>query len=304
MSKQQSLYTLGLLILILLSWLLLNGCGRSGSAPAGPSTLAQLDVKLEQVRSWAPVCSATGAPTKRPASIDCDDGDGLLWAGLSCFAGTSEAACQYVRASQGADGRMWRSPQLVDKDNKNSFSRDMALGFLSYVARTGDTGSLDRWIAYINANSGKMCPDGTDNRCDPLLNVKALIKAIHRGADISAVSPQVILTGLTVSAATADTGFPLHLIAVELILLKELGFSGHSTYKVTADSLHSRQSRNPLFAYLAGHNDTAVELMLEQIPSARPDSPSEWSFEREQAGEAWRKSMGWEFLFLRKLLGE
>ncbi|MGA1842795.1 MAG: FG-GAP repeat domain-containing protein, partial [bacterium] len=97
-------------------------------------------------------------PLKK-CNYDCDDGDMTLFNGLLCASG-DERGCDGVRRAQSPDGRFWRSPiralnnngGMGDSDDSKSFSPDMSLGVLLYVAKTGDTCALSRWLNWIENN--------------------------------------------------------------------------------------------------------------------------------------------------------
>lgn len=277
---------------VLVALVLLVGCGRSTPTKPNPSELERLEERVVQVLEWAPVCK-NGMASKQ----SCDDGDNLLWSGLLCLSG-EESQCRFVKESVDTDGRAWRSPYRVGKDRANSFSRDMAVGLLAYVARTKDFATLDRWVNYYEAE-GKLCPDAVDNRCELSPNIRSLAKIVK--GDKSEVDSY--LTILYAQAKFGETGYPMHLVASQLVILKHLGLGNRYLWNQTAQALNTRDI-NPLFMYLDGEEDKAVRTALERIPQAKPTKQSQWSIERHHSEAAWKRSMGWEWVYLLNLIKE
>ncbi|MBM4252869.1 MAG: hypothetical protein FJ146_12930, partial [Deltaproteobacteria bacterium] len=161
------------LVIVLLPMLAaaLAGCGQSESSH--PSSVEE---SRAHWRSLAPTCA--GYPSK----ADCDDGDMTLFGGLICAGGES-AGCALVRDAQGPEGQWWRSPRRAGGNlgQPNSFSRDMAMGVLLYLATTRDTAAAERWLTWIHANRScsvtgprgkcvvpgvhRFCRDDKDYRC-------------------------------------------------------------------------------------------------------------------------------------------
>lgn len=311
------------LILQLVLLVLLLSCGRRDHAeqPAPPATRDLLVSRVAVASASGPTCSygtVSGAVPMKLKAGRCDDGDGLLWSGILCSVDTERFAssCGYVRAAVGQDGRVWRAPSRPSADVQwtNSFSRDMAVGLLLYVQRTRDVTSLHKWASFVREHEGRMCGVGdhpldfaTDTRCDSGPTIRGLARLVDPDLDwghLPYLNAKTILLQLVASARTAPAGYPLHLIAQQLILLARAGESGSALWKDTAASLHNREQGNPLFALLAGDENKAVELALAQLPSIRPANPSQWSFERATSQEAWKESMLWEFVWLADLMDE
>lgn len=288
--------------------LLLSGCGsREPSSPIPPSLEQELSARVEAAEKWA-IRDANGAPTKVKADGSPDTGDALLWAGILCSSNPAkfQASCEQVKASQGADGRIWRHPSRVEVDLVNSFSRDMAIGLLLYVQATQDVTFLQKWVDYVVEN-GQACTEATDNRCEMTTIIWSLAKLAAPEINLhgkQVLSPKQVLAVLYAAATGGESGYPLHLIAQQLILLKRAGESGAVLWQETAKALYKRDSSNALFAYLAGRLDSATLLMLEQLPAKRPSGASQWSFERESSSRAWMQSMGWEYVWLYYVMQE
>lgn len=303
--------------------LLLLSCGRQDHPePAPDATRDRLVSRVAVALGSAPSCKyeqvgKNPVPMKREGPR-CDDGDGLLWTGILCSASPTKYAssCQYVRASVKEDGRAWRAPNRPTQAGQwtNSFSRDMAMGLLLYAQRTGDLQVLRRWAQFVKTHEGRMCGVGshpldftTDTRCDSQPTIRGLAKLVDPSLDwghLPYLNAKAVLLQLSASARTAPEGYPLHLMAQQLVLLARLGESRAALWKDTAKMLYLRQPGNPLFALLAGDEARAVELALEQMPEAKPTRATQWSFERATSQAAWRDSMLWEFVWLADLMDE
>ena len=107
------------------------------------------------------------------------------------------------------------------------------------------------------------------------------------------------------AAAVNETDYPLHLAAVEIFLLQQLG--DLSPYiQAGGVLLAGRDSLNPFFLYLSeGPSARVRSLLLLECPS--PKSPStgrhQWSWERLSSDSPWKESMYWDCIFIGRLLG-
>lgn len=288
------------------------------------SALGELDSAIEYWESRV-VRYCEGVPSKD----DCDDGDALLFNGLLCTAG-DERGCQAVRDSQGSDGRWWRSPRRIDGNLglRNSFSRDMSLGVLLYLARTRDTVAAVNWMNWIENNracavtepsSGscrrlvptyRFCRDDSDQRC---LITPALWASIgrvwsHLGLPLTKVMEQNRHSDLVseiVSARYAKPGYEQHLLAVTALLNRELG-QREMVNRIVASQLFQGQPQNPFFQFLAGRPPAEVEKNLLTLCKKPGDSMDfvrhQWSWERRMEGQPWLESMGWDCIFMAKIL--
>lgn len=93
------------------------------------------------------------------SSESCDAGDMTFFNGLLCAAG-DERGCHGVAIAQDlrpgpGRGRWWRAKTLigqVDTAEQASFSTEMGLGVLNYVAATGDKDRFQAWLQWIEKN--------------------------------------------------------------------------------------------------------------------------------------------------------
>lgn len=294
-------------------------------------------ISSERVRWWrehAPTCMAPDGfvfPSKRNAE-GCDDGDMTLFAGLLCAAGDSDG-CETVKRSQDASGRWFRSPrraQTANLGNPNSFSPDMALGAQLYGVSKGDADSIGRWLKWMDRvrpcwiGSGddcfrgpllRFCTDDTEKGCTVRPGDAATLNATVRSMGVALPTEDMdrmfdqagknLMDQLWVSAQVNKPGYSQHLVAVQIFLLRKAGLSD-ARLDTAAVTLSEKQPGNPFFAYLReGRTERVRELALAACPSPEKGLPTEmdqWSWEREDAEQAWRSSMLWDCLFIAKLL--
>lgn len=272
--------------------------------------------------SFAPLCE--GFPSKE----NCDDGDATLFNGLLCASGMT-LGCASVAGAQGASGQWWRSPRRVDGNvgQQKSFSRDMALGALLYLAKTSDRDAANRWLDWIEDNRPcavenpvtggcsvyglhRFCRDdaGT-NACTLTPAIWSLMSDVwqHLGLKLHPNMSQFRTSYddfAPQEAESVELGYQLHLKGVQAYLKKLLAQESNGSRAVVA-TLVARQPLNPFFQFLANGYSEALEAnYLALCPD--PDGNGafrkyQWAWERDTAGEAWRESMGWDCLFLARL---
>lgn len=239
--------------------------------------------------------SLNGMPIKRalPGIVDDPSVDSMLWAGLMCASGDVSSA-QGIKACQTLGGQLWRSPAHIGEDSENSFSRDMAIGFLLYAASTNDRVMLRKWLDFVEINGGRACAK-SDGRCkmSPLIYWHA--EKILYGKQL----PIVFWPFMVFAALTTPLGYQLHLVGCHLLLAWL--YTG-KRYKLIGRILHRRQPMNPFFMWLAGESSASIKEHVDRLePEAIQSHATQWAWEREDSEQAWRDSMGWDFLFIRNL---
>ena len=294
----------------------------------------------ERIQAWAnssPYC--TGFPSKG----GCDDGDSVLFNGLLCFSGL-ELGCETVRKSFNQSTGEWvRSPRrvgfspLVDEDER-SFSRDHILGILLYTAKTHDFVTFEKWLTWMKNtpkclvlvrgkclvdskfthvcrtfNFGCLYLPGINRYIDTVMSLAGSRNNSWRISEGRNLTTEAILRFEMKSSAS---GYPLHLKAVSLFLLGELGYDSEFTAEV-AKQLVRRDPHNLFFAYLADTTSTGALLQskalidqcrwvgswnLNEKGSFTRRAQNQWSFERDSSERAWESSMGWDCVFLGRLL--
>lgn len=283
----------------------------SGPAYSQPVATAVEILPLTTWRSWAPLCQAY------PSKGNCDDGDATLFSGLLCLAG-EEAGCQAVQAAQDHAGKFWRSPRRVGLDTSNSFSRDMALGVLSYLLATKDQAAAQSWLQWIDQNSVcqlngggvcqlrtyRYCRDDSDGRCFITPGMWSMMRRVWEYLDLP-LHKEMKTTGeqtLVIEAEQAPLGYALHLKAVVFFLYQKMGKNFAFEWDLI-NTIAERQPDNLFFKYL--HEGSSVRLqdaLRNLCPREAPLETKQWTWERDTAEQAQLDSMGWDCIFLGRLL--
>lgn len=270
----------------------------------------------DSVQSWAETKEELGVLVRVKGG---SDGDAVIFNGLLCASGDL-VGCVVVKASQGPDGRVWRSPGRVGVEEVDSFSRDQLLGGLLYVVKTGDKDFLNRWRDWIT-DEGGLCKEDTDQRCRFTPITVALWNYVAARVDgaklplsiVAASDPGPRTVGFVglppaadisyeVLAKTTPAGFALHLLAIQ-IFVKRVANDWNGALQNAAKTLAKREPRNAFFRYLRDGVDGGVaDLVIELAPKEKPAKTNQWSFEREDDESAWLASCGWEFIFIANLL--
>lgn len=226
----------------------------------------------------------------------------VLFNALLTFAGVEEAR-GYVPACIAEDGRPVRSPDLVDlPPETDGFSKDMLLGVLLWTLVTRDPAPLDRLIGYIN-RTGCLCEKASDRRCTMTPQMKYLTNAVSASVGCAsrlkgAWLPGWLFAALEIASAIATPlGYQCHLISVKALIVKLLGSN-----PAVPEILARRDSGNPWFLWLAGDRDRAALTLLSL--QVKPGRGHQWSWERASEEKAWHDSMGWDVLFMCRLLEE
>lgn len=274
-----------------------------------------------------------------PSSIKADgtpdDGDLAISGGLICRGGDDEG-CKQVQNSQGPDGAFWRSPDRVglpSEDPKSAtFSGDQFKGVALALARTGDGEAFDRWLKFIagtrgmipDARSGgapayRSCKEDPSFVCvlssDEWATLALLARRLGRPSDALPEevrgepypygwSPKL----LEWQALANEVGYQLHLIGVQVLLLRELGVTDDALSRASA-VLAARQPHNPFYLYLhAGRDKIVSDRLLEQCQPdvLAPLKPRfSWVWQHESADKRWGKDpMIWDCQFVARLLVE
>jgi hypothetical protein len=311
---------LGLFLLIL--------PGRGAAQTVPPNLIAWWEAN-------APRCRAPDGfqyPGKISSTDDCDDGDINLFAGLLCASG-EPIGCETVRRSQTTEGKWFRSPRRAQTDNlglPNSFSPDMALGTELYLAMSRSSAAGSAWLSWMNRVRPCLIGSGDDCLQSPLLRFctnddesgctvrpgdASMLDATARYVPLTVPTEDIdhlfhqaginMLDMLWASAQLNQAGYSQHLVAAQILLLRRMGYTD-DRLKAAAAILASRQPRNPFFAFLhEGRTANVLNLTLEQCPSPQTGLPrdrTQWAWEREDAENAWRRSMVWDCIFMARLL--
>jgi hypothetical protein len=104
-------------------------------------------------------------------------------------------------------------------------------------------------------------------------------------------------------AAFSPLGFQLHLVGVQVLLLREAGVTTPELDRAAA-ILAARQDQNAFFAYLHLDSDKYVsDLVRKYCKIDERKNLSQWIWERDQRKTSdWQHSMMWDCIFLVNLL--
>ncbi len=103
-----------------------------------------------------------------------------------------------------------------------------------------------------------------------------------------------------------DEGYPLHLVATEIFLLRLMGRNDKNLDQ-SAETLVRRQPQNPFFLFLRdGPTKEVLEKTLALCPSNQDEINQsrkiQWAWERADSDHASKDSMIWDCIFMAKLL--
>jgi len=300
----------------------LLGKAAKRTAPADLSGLSELRDRYRQIspRMQMPDGSGYAFPAKhRPDGYD--DGDMAIFGGLLCLSGEAEG-CELVRRSQGSNGQFWRSPARANGKTDDQFSGDQFKGVAAYWAKTSDYASVGRyldavskkWSKYPSENTFliKMfngCDDDPGGKCNLIEEEWRWLIVNSANGGIEGKIPAemrdyVGIFGDPVAAYGWKTslnklGYRTHLTAVEVYIARKLGIKD-SKVDDAAQILAGRQPKNPFFVYLHLGKDQIVADLVRQkcVPDPQQPEQSEWAWERVEENEAWKKSMGWDCIFM------
>jgi len=230
---------------IIISLLFLVGCGSNHVETKQP-TKSQKEILLE-IRE-----EARSVQNPHTFVEDCDFG---VVGGELCFSG-NDWACGETAKIQDSTGKLWRNQFQCGADtNETDFSRDQLMGWLMYLIRTQDHRRGNLTTDYIN-RIGSLCEQREYNRCEltpSTIHVYNLV-AKHVGfRKLDYVSTDPFDVVLWLSAETVPLGYQMHLVAMKILMLREMGYSSVGI-KNASLTLHKRQPDNPLFAYVAGED--------------------------------------------------
>jgi hypothetical protein len=109
----------------------------------------------------------------------------------------------------------------------------------------------------------------------------------------------------TIETIFTESGYPQHLKGVA-VYLKQIMNISKSWRLENAKILSDSQPGNPFFRYLVeGASDTVIDRVYELCPKPGYQGVKyQWSWERNDANEAWKKSMGWDCIFMHNLINK
>jgi hypothetical protein len=312
----------------------------------GPSAAndSQFEQRLAFWETNAFQCSVNGIkfPSRPTGNKDqpCDDGDMTMFNGLLCFAG-DERGCIGVREAQDPNtGEWFRSPRIRINGNDRGgaqFSPDQALGVQLYLIKTHDADRADKWAHWLHEltpctfqapHNGcflygvpRFCApeQGCTMRPGDAASLAATFDYLYQNAGMKPL-PDGRLRGYLstfknwsdtfagISAEWNRAGYPQHLAAIQILILRAIGKGSSELDKKASDlAAKPENAGNAFLAYLAGKpRADVVAQVLPRCPSeaSLPTPPlHQWQWEREVSDEAWKNSCYWDCIFMARLLG-
>eukprot|EP00658_Telonema_sp_P-2_P048689 TRINITY_DN37023_c0_g2_i1.p1 TRINITY_DN37023_c0_g2~~TRINITY_DN37023_c0_g2_i1.p1 ORF type:complete len:335 (+),score=62.20 TRINITY_DN37023_c0_g2_i1:38-1042(+) len=296
--------------------------GKPAPVPIGSLSIGMhtaLNATRATIMQWALVVDGAAAQdecdTPGRDSCDCTFWNGILCSNPHAREDVRTMACSALSRAQSADGMLWRSPWEASAQNSTNpdfFSRDQGLGTLAALTmlRSNQT-FYAPWLSYITSHKGYMCPGMWD--CRLTMPFWCTFDKVARFGDITEPSPSLMVPKLGagvcnndhsyvyVSTAVDAKGSALHLAALDVYIRRTIS-DWDAVIQAAADKLHSREPLNPFFQWLStGASDDLGRLVLSQVPmynKTRGSERKQWSFCRDDAEQAYKQSMGWEFVFL------
>lgn len=143
-----------------------------------------------------------------------------------------------------------------------------------------------------------------------LSDLEALFSNLRRGRGFGHARAYPLSAQLNFEAGVTCPGYPLHKVAVRLMLFDRMSARDALTIEAAnsliGDAGHPKQPDNPFFRLLVDKSDPRIKpLLFDQCPAVNRDSeripPEEWTWERATTSQPWVKSMYWECIFLARL---
>jgi hypothetical protein len=275
--------------------------------------------------------SPTGYKDFGKSTQQVEDGDMMLFSGLLCYAGISEG-CELVKNSISNDGRPWRSPRRVgelDKDDYATFSGDQLKGLILYWLTMNDRDGFVKFLKYIKTQktlipSNAVAVETGYSSCTQrypnftcviaadwpslfaLANKFGVLNELPADFANTILRYEITEDDRRFDALTAVAGYRLHLVALNELILSKFNSPPVLTplNEEIFQIVSARQPNNPFFAYLRhGKSKLVQDLADAKCPvfESRNDR-SDWTWQRGDTREAWKNGMGWDCLFIFKLL--
>lgn len=260
---------------------------------------------------------------------------------LLCFAEIADGCTAVSDAQNLITGQWYRSPRLRQFPRlrlANNFSPDMNLGLMLWATTRPTKEKTEKfkwWVDWIARSQrcvtegctkrvARFCPDDdVDGDPDAVLGCTlkpgdyALLGSVINFLQIDVSDPSLkaafskaapnAVSFVVTSAQLNRSGYSQHLAGVGILILRSLGESKPALTQA-ARLLAQDQPRNPFFAWLAGQSETQVADLLRQscpmeealVPT--PEQRSDWAWQRDDAEQAWKRSMLWDCQFIAALL--
>lgn len=293
---------------------------------------ASLQELLVQLKGNVPRKESTRYPDySYPAKIEpgkiVSDGDTTIFSGLLCSVGEEEG-CLAVKRAQSKSGQFWRSPDRIgDWSQVNQFSGDQFKGVILYFGHSQDRQAFERYLTFLSVMAQPLpdpviafdtgvrsCFVDRDYTCLLggeewyFLNLYAermqLMNLIPPNERNPSKKYGAIIESLPFRAAFTPPDFELHLVGVQLWMLKQAGIWNEYTSQAAA-ILAARESRaNPFFLLLHLGPDKLVEQQVKNKCNDAVEATDkwQWAWERPEEQKAWEASMQWDCIFIIRAL--
>lgn len=258
-----------------------------------------------------------------------EDADMAIFGGLLCRAGI-EQGCSLIQNAQDTNGRFYRSPRRVgeaDLPNKATFSGDQLKGIIHYMTVSADRQRLEKFLVYLKSQPTSVpsqnlrlesgyssCPNGPPNFTCLLIGYDWFaMRKLSENFGLQWALPTNLreieqaydfdIDDLVWEALITNNGYRLHLIANMAWSLKSIGVR-HPSLDKTLGIIAAREPENPFFNYLILGRDKRVQRLADEQCSTVNTSEKryDWTWQRATSTEAWKDSMGWDCVFIYKLL--
>lgn len=273
-----------------------------------PNVIAIMRQRVLEIERWAP--RRTIGETQIPyVTEQKGDGDSCLWGGLLACVGHKTGTATVKFSYSG--GRFWRSPNRVNQDSENSFSRDQLMGLLAYASNDYNFYSeyIVPYMQWLQHNKWKMC-DSTDGRGSLRGTTKAMLYRLNKFYGTGVMPKRWVFWTWTdnfiryINAHINKAGYRLHLIALSIFIDTHLkGKAPSKLQRATIHQLVKRQPANPFYRWLhEGCTPTTLETVDNFISVYEPKGDkSTWTLQVDVFNNEWEDSMGWEWIFLLKV---
>lgn len=291
--------------------LFLSSCGTKGDAP--PPIPTEEMMTQENYFHLAMVRDVLQAESELcdgnvPCLRDEDEGDALLWTGLLAFSRKGligQPPPISPSEFQSGDGRLWRSPSRardeLDVESKNSFSRDMFVGWLllqtSFPTPIIDT--VKEFVEYVRDNNYIMCPENVRSACSlhylQHRTAWAMIGNLYLANELNQPIESFQAragdeTQLAAEATAAIPGSDAHLVGAMALLYKHYEPS-NGIYELVAEKLYNADNGNTFFKWM--HKGNTLEVYNEVVDRCvTNDIHTDYAWRRASREKAWEKDAG------------
>lgn len=290
---------------------ILTSCGPKKDVHKNLSSEEKLEALNQKASLYMDLISQVQGPS---GFIESDACDSLLFSSLAATAGVPVN----VLAAEESPGRWLRRPAGLPECFQNglsrsTISRDQLLGVLWWAFRTKQKDAINRLWDYGESRDWFMGDDNASGTHTLMTPIVPLLSRLRNSLNNKTLDSFWASISLPSEVPPPKTGFEAHLQILQLLLDKQLrnGYTKPALYIIQEQA--KRQPNNPLFQYVSGNVEAAVDLLLEEsiwpadrLPESR-DRFSPWVLERDlgrdwQPGGEPKKHSGADFLFMVYLI--